>query len=140
MLTKAYLNKLNNIDRRIKDKLEESEKWRAIAESTGQNDCKERVQSSPKYDKMADAVTLAVYFEDESKEEAKKLVILKDTITKQIDGIGNELYYNILKSMYINGYDLTKIGEIEGYSYKQIKRHYEKAIVCFGEKYGYEYK
>lgn len=140
MLTKAYLDKLNNIDRRIKDKLEESEKWRAIAESTGQSDYKERVQSSPKYDKMADAVTLAVYFEDESKEEARKLVVLKDTITKQIDGIGNELYYNILKSMYIHGYDLTKIGVIEGYSYKQIKRHYEKAIVCFGEKYGYEYK
>lgn len=140
MDTKQYLGQLNNIDRRIKDKLEEAEKWKAIAMSTGNANYEEKVQSSPKYQKMADAVTLAVSFEEESKEKAKELTVLKDKIIKQIDGIENELYYNILKSMYINDCDLSKIGYQEGYGYKQIKRHYERAIICFGEKYGYETK
>ena len=140
MDTKKYLGQLENIDRRIKDKISESERWRSIAKGAkyGNNDGS-RVQTSVNYDKLGDAVSLAVDYENESKELARQLALLKHKITKQIDGMENELFYNILKSHYINEKSFVEIAAQEHYSYKQIKRYYEQAIIYFEKKYGSEY-
>lgn len=139
MDTKEYLSQLWNIDNRIKDKMKEANRWRDIAESTGGNNYNERVQTSRKYDNLGDAVAKAVDCENESNELAKELIYLKNKIIKQIDNIGNELYYNILKYYYVEEYGLGRIAVIENYSYKQLKRYYNQALECFEEKYGEEY-
>ena len=130
-----YLGQLKNIDRRIKDKIKEADRWRDIADGRTSVTITERVQTSKKYDRQGDAVTLAVDLEEESRQMAIHLAQLKDTITKQIDGLDDELYYNILKSYYIQEKNFTKIAAEEGYSYKQIKRYYNKALDYFGKKY-----
>ena len=98
METSQYLGQLKNIDRRIKDKIKEADRWRDIADGRTSIAITERVKSSKKYDKQGDAIAIAVDFEEESRMMAIQLENLKDKITKQIDGVENELYYNILKS------------------------------------------
>ena len=139
MTTKEYLGKLKNIDNRIRDKIEEADKWMSIAERQGGNSCDDRVQTSKKYDKMGDAIALAVDYEAESRKLAKELTVLKNKIIKQIDAIENELYYNILKAYYIKEQGFGEIAYVEHYSYKQIRRYYEQAINAFETKYGSEY-
>lgn len=139
MTTKEYLGQMRNIDNRINDKIEESEKWMMIAKGTGLSMSEDRVQTSPKYDRMGDAVALAVDYEKESGELAADLAKLKHRIIEQIDGIGNELYYNILKTHYIKQKSLAETSYILHYSYKQLKRHYEEAISEFEKIYGQEY-
>ena len=63
MTTKEYLYQLQNIDRRIKDKLRESTEWREIAMCNTIQIPEVNVQASPKQDVMADAVANAVDYE-----------------------------------------------------------------------------
>ena len=135
MQTEQYLGQLKNIDRRIKDKIKEADSWRDIADGRTSVVITEKVRTSKKYDRQGDAIAKAVDFEEESRLLAVELENLKDKIIKQIDGIEIELYYNILKSFYIQEKNFTEIAAEEGYSYKQIKRYYQKSIDYFGEKY-----
>ena len=139
MTTIEYLGQLKNIDRRIKDKIEEADKWRQIADSRKSPALNEKVQGTRKMDKEADAYTLAADYEIESRLLAAELSKLKNCVIKQIDGIDDELFYNILKSFYIQEKSFTEIAAEEGYSYKQIKRQYEVAIKYFDKKYGIIY-
>lgn len=139
MNTKKYLDQLKNIDRRISDKIEEAEMWKNIALGTHSTVNEDRVQTSPKYDKMGDAISLAVDFEMESNRLAKELSELKRKITFQIDSMENELFYNILKAYYIKNKSLMEIAVSENYSYKQLKRHYESALKEFEKMFENQY-
>lgn len=142
MNTKEYLGQMRNIDRFIKDKLEEAEKWRAIAENMTGNLNEICVQTTKQPDKMANAVIKLVDLLRESDEEALSLINIKETIIKQIDELyrmGFDKDYMILKSYYVQERSLAYIALDSQYSYKQTKRNYEKAIrrfeSVFGEKY-----
>ena len=142
MNTKEYLGQMRNIDRFIKDKLEEAEKWRAIAENMTGNLNEICVQTTKQPDKMASAVIKLVDLLRESDEEALSLINIKETIIKQIDELyrlGFDKDYMILKSYYVQERSLSYIALDSQYSYKQTKRNYEKAIrrfeSVFGEKY-----
>jgi hypothetical protein len=142
MNTKEYLGQMRNIDRFIKDKLEEAEKWRAIAENMTGNLNEICVQTTKQPDKMASAVIKLVDLLRESDEEALSLINIKETIIKQIDELyrmGFDKDYMILKSYYVQERSLAYIALDSQYSYKQTKRNYEKAIrrfeSVFGEKY-----
>lgn len=140
MTTKEYLGQIRNIDNRIRDKIEEAERWRNIACKTGNSSMSEnKVQTSKSFDPMGDAVSLAVDYEKESMQMSIDLTKLKHKIIWQIDNIGDDLYYNILKSYYIKQNSLMETSHILYYSYKQLKRHYEDALKMFEEKYGNEY-
>lgn len=136
MQTTQYLEQLKNIDRRIKDKIKEADRWRDIADGRTSIAITERVKSSKKYDRQGDAIAIAIDFEEESRLMAIQLENLKYKIIKQIDEIDNELYYNILKSFYIQEKSFTEIAAEEGYSYKQIKRYFDKSIEYFNNRYG----
>lgn len=135
MQVEQYLGQLKNIDRRIKDKIKEADSWRDIADGRTSVVPTDKVKTSKKYDRQGDAIAIAVDLEEESRLLAVKLENLKDKITKEIDGVENELYYNILKSFYIQEKNFTEIAAEEGYSYKQIKRYFQKSLDYFGEKY-----
>ena len=131
-----------NIDRMINDKLDEAERWKAIAERTTGNLNDIRVQTTKKPDKMASAVVMAADLEEEASNEAKRLMLLKKTIIKQIDRLGedgNSISYDILKKYYVQGKDFGRIAKEVHYSYRQMKRLYEKSIRDFEEMNGKEY-
>lgn len=135
MQVEQYLGQLKNIDRRIKDKIKEADSWRDIADGRTSVVPTDKVKTSKKYDRQGDAIAIAVDLEEENRLLAVKLENLKNKITKEIDGVENELYYNILKSFYIQEKNFTEIAAEEGYSYKQIKRYFQKSLDYFGEKY-----
>lgn len=143
METKAYLNQLTNIDRRIKDKVKESQKWldiaisRSIGSGGGSDDVK--VQTSHNPDKIADAIVKAVDYQREAEKIALELTQKKHTIQRQIDGIEDELFYNILHGYYVEGKSINQLSYQEGYSYKNIKRKYDMAINTFENQYGNTY-
>lgn len=140
MNTKQYLGQMRNIDRLISDKLDEAERWRAIAENKAVNIGEISVQTSKNYDKMGDAVSLALDFENECRRLATDLVRIKHRITRQIDLLGdNPLFYNILKAYYIREKTLNEIAVDIGYSYKQTERYYKNSLSAFELKYGYLY-
>ena len=133
---------MRNIDRFIKDKLEEAEKWRAIAENMTGNLNEICVQTTKQPDKMANAVIKLVDLLRESDEEALYLINIKETIIKQIDELyrmGYDKDYMILKSYYVQERSLAYIALDSQYSYKQIKRNYEKAIQRFESIFGDTY-
>lgn len=140
MDTNEYLSQLKNIDRRIDDKLEEAKSWYMQAQSIGgQGMSENKVQTSKKTDPMADAVVYYLQCCDEASELAHKLAEKKKTILKQLDGLDNEKYYNVLKAYYFKGKSLVEIGYDEGYSRSQIRRIYLSALGAFEKKYGKSY-
>lgn len=142
MTTKEYLGQMRNIDQLIKDKIEEAERWRSIAEKMTGNINEICVQTSKEPDKMANAVVRLVDLMEESDEQAVNLIELKHKVIQQIDGLHDLGYikdYNILKSYYVQEKSLSLIARECYYSYKQMKRLYEKAILRFGEIYGDTY-
>jgi len=140
MDTNTYLSQIKNIDRRIDDKLEEAKTWYLQAQSLGGGDLSpDKVQTSKKQDKMADAVVYYVDCCSEASAMAHHLAEKKKLILKQLDGIENEKHYNVLKAYYVKDKSLTEIGYDEGYSRSQIRRIYMSALEDFEHKYGKTY-
>ena len=140
MYTKEYLGQLRNIDKRIKNKISEAEKWRDIALSTTGGKLDDiKVQESGNADKMGSAIAMAVDYERESEKLAEELTNLKAKIIEQIDGMDDPLHYNILYWLYVENKRFVEVAAAVDYSYKQTKRHYNNALIEFENKYGAEY-
>lgn len=140
MTAKTYLDQLKNIDKRINDKIMEAQKWREIAQNPSAHISEVKVQKTILPDRLGDAISKAVTYEQESEDLASELTELKHTIIRQIDEIGDEKYYNLLKGYYIKRMTYTELGKQEKLSYKQAKRQVQLAIDSFDEKYGETFK
>ena len=137
MTTQGYLEQLLNIDRRIKDKLRESDEWRNIAMTKRATMDDVKIQSSPRKDAMEEAICMAVQYENEAAELAKNLTELKHTIIEQIDGLeGDEHSYNILKDHYVYGVGVGTMADRYNYSYNGMKKKLRNAVAVFAKKYG----
>lgn len=132
--TRAYLNRLKTIDKRIKFKLEEAEKWRGIAENHTSHISDVKVQNSPKQDKMADAVANALLYEQESYALANELVEQK---RKMIDQIYNmeERYCPVLNLYFMQNKSYKEIESELNYTYNKVKQTLRKGIKSFGTRY-----
>lgn len=138
MTTKEYLEQVRHITRRIQDKIAEAEMWEQIAlggKMGGGDDLAVRVQTSKKYDKMADAVVNYVDYQTESYKVARKLAELKYTVSKQIDDMPNDIHYAILKSYYILDKNHDEIMSEVGYEKSQYYKHFKVALDSFEELY-----
>lgn len=143
MDTRIYLGQLKNLDNRIKDLIKESERWHNIAISTGGIDYSEdKVQTSPNYDKIGNAVSMAVDYQRKCELQAKEYTQLRRDIIEQIKGINGtteengELYYNLLYGHYVDGKSFSNLVVDENYSYRQIKRYFNSALKEFERIYG----
>ena len=136
MTTKEYLYQLKNIDRRIQDKLFESMEWREIAMSNSIQIPEVNVQASPKQDVMADAVAKAVDYEREASQIAVQMTELKYTIIRQIDGIDDEVAYNMLKEHFVQQVGIGTMADKYFVSYNCMKYRIKNAIGVFEKKYG----
>ena len=140
MTDREYLNQLKNIDRRIKDKIEEEQRWRDIATNTTTKLSDMKVQTSKDPDPMGSAITKAVTYQRESAELAAALVELKNTITTQIDNIEDDKAYLILKMVFVQGKDFSEVAVELKRSYRHTLREVDNAVKKFGDKYRHLYK
>lgn len=137
MTAQNYLDQLLNIDQRIKDKLRESGEWRDIAMSISPSVGDIKIQSSPRKDTMEEAICMAVKYESEAAEMAKRLTELKQRIIEQIDALeGDEYSYNLLKEHYVYGVGLGTMADKYNYSYNGMKKKLRNAVCVFSKKYG----
>lgn len=138
MQTEEYLSQLKNIDNRIKDLMKEADKWFDIATSTGGIDYSvDKVQTSPKPDRIGDLVGKVVDYQERCKRLAADKIELKHTIIEQIRSLsGEEMYYNILYGRYVENKSLNRLAVENEYSYRRIKGLHKKAIEDFEKTYG----
>lgn len=140
MTDREYLNQLKNIDRRIKDKIEEEQRWRDIATNTTSKLSDMKVQTTKDPDPMGTAISKAVTYQRESAELASRLVDLKNTITMQIDDIDDDKAYLILKMVFVQGKDYSEVAVELKRSYRHTLREVDNAVKKFGDKYRHLYK
>lgn len=133
--TRAYLSQLKTIDRRIKCKLEEAEKWRSIAQNTTSPIGAVKVQSSSKPDKMAEAITKALEYERESRILAEQLVETKYSLIRQIEGLNDDRYYLILNMYFVQNMKYKDIQTEMDCTFNNVKKSLRDAVKKFGEKY-----
>lgn len=134
-ITRAYLSQLKTIDKRIKCKLEEAEKWRSIAENRSSHVSPVKVQTSSKPDKMAEAITKALEYEQESRELADYLVETKYNLIKQIESVGDDRYYLILNMYFVQNMKYAAIQKEMDCTFNNVKKSLRDAVKTFGEKY-----
>lgn len=133
--TRAYLSQLKTIDRRIKCKIDEAEKWRSIAENRTSHISDIKVQTTPKPDKMAEAITKALEYEQESRDLANHLIETKHSLLKQIEGLNDDKQYLILSMYFVQNKNYKDIQAEMDCTYNNVKRSLKNAIDNFGEKY-----
>ena len=137
MDARTYLKQVKNSDNRIRDLIKEAIKWESIAMSAGgMNFTDVKVQTSPKHDKLGDAVSMAVDYQNKCKREAAQLTELRHTIVEQIKGMKDD---NLLYGYYVDGKTFNALMVSENYSYRQIRRHFNKALEEFDRLYKTQY-
>lgn len=117
MNAKAYLQKVNRLDRMIQNKLIEKEQWLTIATSTTASASDgDRVQSSGSQQKMADAVIRMVEVEEEIARRIDALIDTKKDIIRTIEMLP-VTEYDLLHKVYIQGKALDEAAEACGKTY-----------------------
>lgn len=135
MTVKQYLNQIQDCRKRIKEKQEQIEQKRILAESitAGANDVK--VQSSGDYDKMAAAVANIVDMEAELQVMINEYLATEKVISAQIDAVDRPLEREVLHWRYVCGKTFEETSVIIGKTYRHTTRIHGLALKNFREKY-----
>ena len=140
MDTKQYLGQISRLDRMIKNKMTELAQYKELAYGLSAIANKERVQSTPEFDKMSGKVAKIIEMEEKIDKLIDEYVDKKNLIVSQIDSMENETYYEILFARYIEKKTFEKIATDIGYSFRNTTRLHGKALIDFEKKYGKFYK
>ena len=139
MTTKDYLNQIGRLNRMINNKLVEIAQLKELACSISAIQTGERVQTTPNYDKIGTAYAKIDDMERKLDKLIDTYVDRKNHIISQIDGVEDEMLYNILFARYIERKTFEKIATELEYSWRQIIRLHGKALKQFENQYGKEY-
>ena len=101
MTTKDYLNQISRLNRMINNKLSEISQLRELACSVSAIRNEEKVQTSPKADSIGTAISKIDEMERDIERTIDKYTKKKNLIISQIEGMDDELHYNVLFSRYI---------------------------------------
>ena len=139
METKQYLMQISRLDRKINNKLSEIAQYRELAQSISAVENKERVQTSPDFDKIGGAISKLDEMERKLDEMIDDYVNKKSKIIEQIDKMDDEIHYQILFSRYIEKKTFEKISTEINYSFRNTTRLHGKALKEFEKIYGHLY-
>ncbi|MGN0378528.1 MAG: hypothetical protein ACI4EU_02960 [Butyrivibrio sp.] len=139
MTTKKYLSQISRLNRMINNKLSEIAELRSLSMSISAIQTGERVQTSPEPDRIGSNLAKIDELERKTDELIDDYVNKRDLIISQIDGIDNELFYDILFSRYIEKKPIEEIAVKISYSYRNTKRLHNRALKEFEQKYGNTY-
>lgn len=139
MTTKEYLSQISRLDRMIKNKLTELSQLKEMTCGLSAIPNEERVQSTPNFDKIGTAYCKIESMEENIDKLINEYADKKNEIISQIDGMEDEMLYDILFSRYIARKTFEKIADNMNYSFRQTTRLHGKALQEFEKKYGYLY-
>ena len=139
MDTKTYLSQIGRLDLMIKNKISELSSLREMCyRLTGMSN-EERVQSTPNFDKIGTAVAKIDDLERKTDRLVDEYVDKRKKIIEQIDNMDDKVIYEILFARYIEQKTFERIAADMTYSFRQICRLHNKALIEFEKKYGKEY-
>lgn len=136
MKTREYLSQIKFLDRMINNKLTEIYQLKTMVSSISVSNEPDRVQTSPDMDRMGSTVAKIVDMERELDKIIDSMLEKKNCIIKQIEDVGEYIYYDVLFSRYIECKSFEQIAEKMNYSTRQILRIHGKALIEFEKKYG----
>ena len=128
MDAKTYLSQLKKVDAQIRNKLIEKQQWKDIALGITSNTDGERVQSSGRKSKMADAVDKVVDVEAEIDSLVDKLIDTKKEVIQTIEQLESALQYDVVHACYIQNLSYQEIADKYGKSYDWVKQAHKRAI------------
>lgn len=111
-------------------KMDELDSLKAAAENVSAGIGSERVQTSPK-DRMPDDISRIVDLESEIQKDIQELLILKNKIINEIQGLSNPVYIEILYKRYVEYKQFEEIAIEINYSYRQVLRIHGFALQEF---------
>lgn len=129
MTTKEYLGQIRNLDRRIYTKIEEREALKEILERVTST-LRERVQIS-KRNTFEDAAVKLADLENTIGDEINRFIALKDTITKQIDNVEDNLFAALLSQRYLCMKTWEEIADGLNYDLRTIYKLHDRALKAF---------
>ena len=139
MTTKDYLNQISRLNRMINNKLSEISQLRELACSVSAIRNEEKVQTSQKADSIGTAISKIDEMERDIERTIDKYTKKKNLIISQIEGMDDELHYNVLFSSYIEKKTFEVIATEMSYSFRNITRIHGRALKEFERKYGDTY-
>ena len=139
MTTKDYLNQISRLNRMINNKLSEISQLRELACSVSAIRNEEKVQTSQKADSIGTAISKIDEMERDIERTIDKYTKKKNLIIAQIEGMDDELHYNVLFSRYIEKKTFEVIATEMSYSFRNITRIHGRALKEFERKYGDTY-
>lgn len=117
MKAKEYLLQIEMLDCKINNMLEEVQRWKNIAYSTGAWSEGERVQSSGNKQKMASAVDRYVDLQAEIDSEIDRLWDKKQEIKKTLGELTAANEYDVLYKVYVLGKTFQEVADEKDKSY-----------------------
>lgn len=135
MTVKQYLSQIKYLNMRVDRKLDELELLKNETTNITTRLNPNKVQSTPKHDKLAEQVAKMVVLEREINADIDNYYEAKQTIIKQIESLDKPIYYHILHLKYVQGKTNKETAEKLGYSLRQIMNLYGEALINFSEKY-----
>lgn len=136
MTTKEYLSQISRLNRMIQNKISEiSQLWEL---ECGISDMRGSERTGIEADGGRVGTSYAKIEEMEHKlgQAIDEYVCKRELIISQIEGIEDEIFYDILFARYIEKKTLEGIAGSLHYSFRQITRLHGKALREFEEKYG----
>ena len=125
----VYLEEVELLDARIRNKLIEQTQWREIALGITANMEGERVKSSTTTkSKMADAVAKCVDMEREIDSLIDNLIDLKKDVIATIEQLYSPTEYKLLHLRYIQFVPLKDIADMWGWEYTNVTTTHGRAI------------
>lgn len=128
MEAKEFLEQVKTIDLRIKNKLIEKQQWHDLALTITANMDVVKVQTSGAKDKMASAVEVCVYVEDEILQEVVRLRDEKKKVTQTIEKLYSPTEYDVLHLRFIQYKTLQDIADHYGKDYGWAKVTCKRAV------------
>lgn len=111
MIAKDYLQQVEMLDEKIKNKLIERQQWKDMALGITASMGGERVQTSGNNQKMADAIVKCVDMESEIDKLIDELIDTKKAVIATIEKLYSPTEYKILHMRYIQHISLTDIAD-----------------------------
>lgn len=127
MKAKEFLNQPKKLDVLIKNKLIEIEQWKAIAMSSTAQQSGERVQSSGSQQKMADAVTKYIDYEQELRMQIGELLAIKKDVLAVIERL-DAIEYDLLHKIYVQFLTFAEVADLYDRSYSNITTIHGRAL------------
>lgn len=141
MTTQNYLAQIDRCDAVIENQIISIKQMDEMLCSIGGKPLNpDKIQLTTRTDKMQEKIAKLIDAEDELADLVDKYVDIRKVITSQIAKVPNATYYRILMGRYVHNKSFKQIAVENDYSIKQLRRLHIRALNCFEQMFGKEYK